>query len=73
MKLANRLKNLGTETAFAVSEAAAAWAARGHKVFPFHLGDIGIPTPANIVEAQQRAIRDGKTGYAPGGGHSTTA
>jgi aspartate/methionine/tyrosine aminotransferase len=68
MKLANRLKNLGTETAFAVSEAAAAWAARGHKVFPFHLGDIGIPTPANIVEAQQRAIRDGKTGYAPGAG-----
>lgn len=68
MILANRLKNLGTETAFAVSEAAAAWAARGHKVYPFHLGDISIPTPANIVEAQQRAIRDGKTGYAPGAG-----
>jgi aspartate/methionine/tyrosine aminotransferase len=68
MILANRLKNLGTETAFAVSEAAAAWAARGHKVYPFHLGDISIPTPANIIEAQQRAIRDGKTGYAPGAG-----
>ena len=68
MILANRLKNLGTETAFAVSEAAAARAARGHKVYPFHLGDISIPTPSNIVEAQQRAIRDGKTGYAPGAG-----
>ena len=68
MILANRLKNLGTETAFAVSEAAAAWAVQGHKVYPFHLGDISIPTPANIVEAQQRAIREGKTGYAPAAG-----
>jgi aspartate/methionine/tyrosine aminotransferase len=68
MKLANRLSNLGTETAFAVSEAAAAWAAQGHKVYPFHLGDIDIPTPANIFEAQCRAIEKGKTGYAPAAG-----
>jgi aspartate/methionine/tyrosine aminotransferase len=68
MKLAQRLTNLGTETAFAVSEAAAAWAAQGHKVYPFHLGDINIPTPANIVEAQRSAIEDGKTGYAPAAG-----
>ncbi|MDW8408716.1 MAG: aspartate aminotransferase, partial [Anaerolineae bacterium] len=47
MLLANRLKNLGTETAFAVSEMAAAWKAQGHKVYPFHLGDLNIPTPAN--------------------------
>jgi aspartate aminotransferase len=68
MKLAKRLENLGTETAFAVSAAAAEWAAKGHKVYPFHLGDINLPTPANIVEAAQKAIADGFTGYCPGAG-----
>ncbi|HAJ37216.1 MAG TPA: aspartate aminotransferase [Chloroflexi bacterium] len=68
MQLAKRLENLGTETAFAVSEAAAAWRAQGHKIYPFHLGDINIPTPANIVAAQNKAIADGKTGYAPAAG-----
>jgi aspartate/methionine/tyrosine aminotransferase len=68
MQLARRLENLGTETAFAVSEAAAAWRAQGHKIYPFHLGDINIPTPANIVAAQNQAIADGKTGYAPAAG-----
>ncbi|RMF10534.1 MAG: aminotransferase class I/II-fold pyridoxal phosphate-dependent enzyme, partial [Candidatus Neomarinimicrobiota bacterium] len=66
MKLADRLHRLGTETAFAVSAQAADWAAKGHKVYPFHLGDINLPTPENIVEATIRAIRDGKTGYCPG-------
>jgi aspartate/methionine/tyrosine aminotransferase len=68
MMLAKRLDNLGTETAFAVSEAAAAWAARGNWVYPLHLGDINLPTPANIVAAQMRAIENGKTGYAPAAG-----
>ncbi|NOZ04659.1 MAG: aminotransferase class I/II-fold pyridoxal phosphate-dependent enzyme [FCB group bacterium] len=68
MKLAKRLNKLGTETAFAVSAQASAWAAQGHKVYPFHLGDINIPTPANIVEATKRALHDGKTGYCPAEG-----
>jgi aspartate/methionine/tyrosine aminotransferase len=67
-QLAERLGRLGTETAFAVSQAAAEWAARGNRVFPFHLGDINLPTPANIVEAMNRAIADGKTGYCPAAG-----
>jgi len=68
MKLARQLDKLGTETAFAVSAAAAAWAAKGHKVYPFHLGDINLPTPANIVEATKKAIADGHTGYCAGAG-----
>ncbi len=68
MQLADRLNRLGTETAFAVSAAAAAWAAKGHTVYPFHLGDMNIPTPANIVEAMNKAIRDGYTGYCAGAG-----
>lgn len=68
MALASRLDRLGTETAFAVSLAAAEWAAAGNRVYPFHLGDISLPTPANVVEAMDRAIADGKTGYCPAAG-----
>ena len=68
MALAERLTNLGTETAFAVSLAAADWASKGNRVYPFHLGDINLPTPANMVEAMNRAIADGKTGYCPAAG-----
>jgi len=68
MKLADRIQRLGTETAFAVSSEAAAWAAQGNKVYPFHLGDMNIPTPANVMEAAVRAMKDGKTGYCPNAG-----
>jgi len=68
MDLAERLDRLGTETAFAVSAAAADWAARGNRVYPFHLGDINLPTPANIVEAMNEAIAAGKTGYCAAAG-----
>jgi aspartate/methionine/tyrosine aminotransferase len=68
MALAARLDQLGTETAFAVSLAAADWASQGHHVYPFHLGDINLPTPPNIVEAMNRAIADGKTGYCAAAG-----
>jgi aspartate/methionine/tyrosine aminotransferase len=66
--LAERLNNLGTETAFAVSLAAAEWGAKGNKIFPFHLGDINLATPANVVDAMNRAIAEGKTGYCAAAG-----
>ncbi len=68
MKIAKRIKRLGTETAFAVSAEAAAFAAKGNKVYPFHLGDMNILTPANVMEAAIKAMRDGKTGYCPNAG-----
>lgn len=68
MALATRLDKLGTETAFAVSLAAAEWGAQGNRIFPFHLGDLNLPTPGNIVEAMNKAIADGKTGYCPAAG-----
>ena len=68
MKFADRIARLGTETAFAVSAEAAAFAAQGNKVYPFHLGDMNIPTPANVMEAAAKAMRDGKTGYCPNAG-----
>jgi len=68
MKLAERIAHLGTETAFAVSAEAAAFGATGNKVYPFHLGDMNIPTPANVMEAAVKAMKDGKTGYCPNAG-----
>jgi len=65
---AERISRLGTETAFAVSAEASAFAAKGHRVYPFHLGDMNIPTPQNIVDATMRAIRDGKTCYCQNAG-----
>ncbi|MCG8400386.1 MAG: aspartate aminotransferase, partial [Firmicutes bacterium] len=64
-KLADRLARLGTETAFAVSAEAAAFAAQGNKVYPFHLGDMNIKTPQNIIDAAFAAANAGKTGYCP--------
>lgn len=65
MRIAERISRLGTETAFAVSAEAAAFAAKGNKVYPFHIGDMNIITPANVIEASFKAIKDGKTGYCP--------
>jgi aspartate/methionine/tyrosine aminotransferase len=68
MALAERLERLGTETAFTVSLAAAEWGAKGNRIFPFHLGDLNLATPSNVVAAMDRAIADGKTGYCPAAG-----
>jgi aspartate/methionine/tyrosine aminotransferase len=63
-----RISRLGTETAFAVSGDAAAWAAQGHRVYPFHLGDMNIRTPLNIIRSAYSAMIDGRTFYTPAGG-----
>ncbi|MHC4387666.1 MAG: pyridoxal phosphate-dependent aminotransferase [Planctomycetota bacterium] len=65
MELAKRLSKLGTETAFAVSAEAARHIQKGNTVYPFHLGDMNIKTPDNIIEATVKAMKDGKTGYCP--------
>jgi len=65
MQIAERVCRLGTETAFSVSAEAAAFASSGKTVYPFHLGDMNIPTPGNIAEAAIKAMMDGKTGYCP--------
>ena len=68
VNLANRIQLLGTETAFLVGAEAAAFAAAGNEVYPFHLGDMNLPTPDNIVQASFKALKDGKTGYCPNAG-----
>ncbi len=68
MQLAKRMERLGTETAFAVSAEANELAAQGLKIYPFHLGDMNLPTPSPVVEGAIKALRDGKTGYCPNAG-----
>ena len=68
MRIADRISDLGTETAFAVSGEAADFAAQGNRVYPFHLGDINLPTPSTVVDGSFKAIADGKTGYCPNAG-----
>jgi len=68
MRIADRITRLGTETAFAVGGEAGAFAAQGNRVYPFHLGDMNIPTPSTVVEGAWKAIADGKTGYCPNAG-----
>jgi aspartate/methionine/tyrosine aminotransferase len=68
MAIAKRMDLLGSETAFAVSAEAANLASTGMKIYPFHLGDINLPTPASIVSAANEAVKSGKTGYCPAPG-----
>lgn len=68
VQLADRVERLGVETAFMVAAKAAAHAAAGNRVYPFHLGDMNLSTPPNIIEAAHRAMRDGKNGYTPNAG-----
>ena len=68
MSTAKRMDLLGSETAFAVSAEAASLASKGTKIYPFHLGDINLPTPKSVINAAQAAIEDRKTGYCPAPG-----
>ena len=44
---------------------------QGHKILPLNIGDpinFDFQTPAHLIEAVYRAMRDGKNGYAPSPG-----
>lgn len=66
--IAERMSRIGTETAFAVSQEANQLVRQGKKIYPFHLGDMNIRTPANVMDAAIEAMKQGKTGYAPTAG-----
>tara|TARA_B000000557_G_C20810847_1_gene460021 strand:- start:1021 stop:2217 length:1197 start_codon:yes stop_codon:yes gene_type:complete len=68
MRFNKKLNRLGTETAFEVSAQSRDWENRGHKVYPFHLGDINLKTPKSIRERTIKFINDFKNGYCPSEG-----
>ena len=66
--LAAALGRLGTETAFEVLARARALEAAGRRVIHLEIGEPDFPTPAHIVEAGAKALRDGHTHYCPAPG-----
>jgi aspartate aminotransferase len=68
LMLADSLNRLGTETAFEVLARAAALSAQGKDVTNLGIGQPDFKTPAHIVEAGIKALRDGHHGYTPANG-----
>ncbi len=68
MKLAGRMGRLGTETAFSVLAKAKALEAEGRDIIHLEIGEPDFDTPAHVVEAGCRALRDGHTHYTPTAG-----
>src|SRR2546428_2532543 len=63
-RLASRTDDLGTEAAYLVLETAHRLEAAGRHVAHLEIGEPDTPTPAHIIEAGVRALRDGHTRYA---------
>ena len=68
MKFADRLKSLGTETAFEVLAKAKALEAKGKEVIHLEIGEPDFDTPQNIREAAKKALDQGYTHYGPSAG-----
>jgi aspartate aminotransferase len=64
-RLAARMADLGTETAFDVLARTRVLEAQGKRVLHLEIGEPDFPTPPHIVEAGIRALRDGATKYGP--------
>jgi aspartate/methionine/tyrosine aminotransferase len=68
MRFADRVGRLRGESAFDVLSRVRAMEARGRSIVSFAIGEPDFDTPEPIKEAGIRAIREGKTGYAPSAG-----
>lgn len=69
MKYAQRMKRLGTESAFEVLARARALEAQGKEVIHLEIGEPDFKTPDYICDAAIQAIRDGYTHYNPSPGY----
>jgi aspartate aminotransferase len=63
--LADRVRDIGTETAFEAAGRARALEATGRSVIHLEIGEPDFETPANVREAAKRALDDGFTHYGP--------
>src|ERR687897_1688138 len=68
VKLARRMKRLGTETAFSVLARAKALEAEGRDIIHLEIGEPDFDTPEHIVEAGCKALREGHPHYPPTAG-----
>jgi aspartate aminotransferase len=68
MKLAQKMKRLGTETAFEVLARAKELEKEGKEVIHLEIGEPDFDTPKNITDAAIKALKDGYTHYTPSAG-----
>ncbi|HEX7108779.1 MAG TPA: pyridoxal phosphate-dependent aminotransferase [Aestuariivirga sp.] len=68
MIFADSLSRLGTESAFVVLARAQKLASEGRNIINLGIGQPDFKTPAHIVEAGIKALRDGHHGYTPANG-----
>lgn len=68
LRVAKRMSLLGSETAFEVLARARALERQGKDVVHLEIGEPDFDTPANVVEAGIKALREGYTHYTPSGG-----
>jgi len=68
MRYAERMNQLGTETAFEVLAKARALEAKGKTIVHLEIGEPDFDTPATIRAAAIRAIEEGFTHYGPSAG-----
>jgi len=68
LRLAKRMSRLGTETAFEVLVRARALERQGRHIIHLEIGEPDMDTPANVVEAGVKALREGYTHYGPAAG-----
>src|SRR5918992_250162 len=68
MRLADRMVDIGTETAFEAAARARALEAEGRDIIHLEIGEPDFDTPSNIREAAKRALDDGWTHYGPSNG-----
>lgn len=68
MKIADRMSNLGTETAFEVLAKARKLEAEGKSIIHLEIGEPDFPTPDNICQAAINSIKAGDTHYTPSAG-----
>jgi aspartate aminotransferase len=59
------MTRIGIESAFEVLMRARALEAQGKKIIHLEIGQPDFPTPRHIIEAGQRALDEGWTGYGP--------
>ena len=68
LELAQRMSQLGTDSAFEVLSRAKALEAKGRSIIHLGIGQPDFPPPGHVIEAAIKAMRDGHHGYTPSAG-----
>lgn len=66
--LAERMKKLGSETAFEMLAKAKALEAKGKEIIHLEIGEPDFPTPSNVIEEGRKSMLAGMTKYTPSPG-----